>query len=113
MGLRVAVVGSCAAGKSSVVAGLRERGLEAYSVAQEHSAVHDLWKHLGPDRVVYLDVSLDGVRARRDDPSWPVWIYEAQQERLRDARAHANVVVVTDGRDVGEVVETVMAVLSP
>jgi hypothetical protein len=107
----VAVVGSCASGKSSVVAGLRERGLDAYAVGQEHSIIPDLWRHLRPARLVYLDVSLAAIRARRDDPSWPQWIYELQQERLRDARLHADVVIATDDCDLDGVIEATLAAL--
>jgi predicted GTPase len=96
---RVALVGGCASGKSSVVAALRERGVAAYAVAQEHSQIHDLWKHQQPDALVLLDARLETVRQRRDDPAWPEWIYTVQQERLADARAHADLVLATDDMD--------------
>ena len=105
---RVAVVGCCASGKTSVVARLRELGFDAYSVAQEHSIISGLWRHLEPDRLVLLDVLLDTIRKRRQDDGWPQWIYELQQSRLRDARANAHVVVATDGRDLGEVVDEIV-----
>jgi hypothetical protein len=97
-------VGHCASGKSSVVAGLRSCGFDAYSVAQEHSAVHDLWAHLEPDRLLFLDVSLDVIRKRRRNPNWPDWIYESQEKRLADARNHAHLVIDTDDLSVDEVV---------
>jgi hypothetical protein len=97
--LRVALVGGCASGKSSVVAALRERGVAAYAVAQEHSHIRDLWNHQQPDVLVLLDASLETVRRRRADPVWPEWIYAVQQERLADARAHADLVLATDERD--------------
>jgi dienelactone hydrolase len=98
-GPRVAVVGVCAAGKSTMVATLRARGVDAYAVSQEHSIVRALWKHQQPDALVLLDATLDTVRRRRDDSDWPAWIYAAQQQRLADARAHADLVLVTDSRD--------------
>ncbi len=106
--LRVAVVGTCASGKTSVVAALRERGIDAYAVAQEHSAIATLWQHLEPDRLVYLDNRLDTVRRRRDDDSWPEWIYQLQQQRLRNARDQANVVVKTDDLDIDEIVSRIL-----
>lgn len=108
--MRVAVVGHCASGKSSVVAGLRAQGFESYSVAQEHSEIRDLWAHLEPDRVLFLDVSLEVIRQRRDNPVWPEWIYAAQQERLEDARDNADLVVDTDNLTVDEVVRQAVSV---
>jgi deoxyadenosine/deoxycytidine kinase len=98
-GQRIAVVGHCAAGKSTVVRLLADRGFEAYSVAQEHSSVHDLWNHQQPDFVLYLDVSLEEMRRRRDNPDWPEWIFEKQSQRLRHAREHAALVIDTDRND--------------
>ncbi|MGH9174456.1 MAG: hypothetical protein ACRD1H_08865, partial [Vicinamibacterales bacterium] len=102
--MRIAVVGSCASGKTSVVAGLRERGIDAWAVAQEHSGVPELWRHLGPDWLVLLDTTLETVRNRRDDQAWPEWIFHVQQERLSSARTNADAVIVTDALTVDEVV---------
>jgi molybdopterin-guanine dinucleotide biosynthesis protein len=108
MALRVAVVGSCASGKTSVVARLREHDIDAWAVAQEHSGIPDLWRHLGPERLVFLDTKLHTVRARRDDENWPEWIFNVQQERLSDARTHADVVVMTDDLTLDDVVITIL-----
>jgi hypothetical protein len=108
MTVRVAVVGSCASGKTSVVARLREHGIDAWAVAQEHSAIQELWRHLGPDRLVFLDTTLATVRARRDDDNWPEWIFRVQQERLANARMHADVFVPTDTLSLDEVVSTIL-----
>jgi broad-specificity NMP kinase len=109
---RVAIVGTCASGKSSVVARLRVRGVDAFAVAQEHSVVSELWNHRQPDHVVVLEARLETVRARRDDPVWPEWIYDLQQERLISAREHADVVVQTDDRGLDEVVDTIINALA-
>lgn len=108
---RVAVVGPCASGKTSTVKMLREHGLNAYSVAQEHSAVATLWAHLEPDIVVYLSVDLETIRQRRRDPHWPKWLYETQLERLEDARARADAVVETDSLTPPEVVKQIVDTL--
>ena len=63
--VRVAVVGRCASGKSTLVAALQELGVDAYAVAQEHSAVPTLWQHADPDLLIYLDVDLETIRSRR------------------------------------------------
>jgi hypothetical protein len=108
----VAVVGTCASGKTSVVACLQARGIDAYAVAQEHSIVAELWRHRDPDRLVYLETSLATIRRRRSDDSWPEWIYETQLQRLAHARKHADVTVGTDALDLHAVVDAVSAALS-
>jgi len=56
--LLLAVVGPCAAGKSTLIEGLRQHGYQARHVAQEHSYVPEMWKLLtSPDYLIYLDVS--------------------------------------------------------
>ena len=95
-GPRVAVVGHCASGKSTVVRLLTERGIDAYSVAQEHSIINDLWQHQQPDVVVVLDVSLDTIRSRKENREWPEWIYAEQSKRLEHAREHADLIIDTD-----------------
>lgn len=100
----VAVVGPCASGKSTIVEGLRERGIDAFSVAQEHSIIGDLWRHREPDVLVYLDVSLDSIRARRDNPEWPEWIYDLQVKRLARARSNASFIIDTTTMPPAEIV---------
>jgi hypothetical protein len=110
--MRVAVVGTCASGKSSVVAALRDRGIDAYAVAQEHSIVAELWRHLQPNRLVYLETGLETIRRRRSDNAWPEWIYQAQLRRLAHARQHAEIIVCTDDLELDRVVDTVFTALS-
>lgn len=105
---RIAVVGHCAAGKSTVVRLLERKGYEAYSVAQEHSIVHDLWAHQQPDIVVFLGVSLESVRARKANPDWPEWIFDQQSQRLSHAREHADCIIDTDAESVETVVEKIL-----
>lgn len=111
-GMRVAIVGPCASGKSSLVKLLRQRGLNAYSVAQEHSAIDNLWEHLQPDAVVYLSVDLPTIRQRRHNPHWPEWLYHTQLERLSDARQRADSVVETDDLSPEQIVEQVVVDLA-
>lgn len=112
MNLSVVVVGHCASGKSSVVRALRDRGIDAEAVAQEHSAVGDLWNHHNPDTVVFLDVTLEQVRARRGNPDWPEWIFRLQTERLSDAREHADLIVDTTMGDLDAVTREVVDFLA-
>jgi len=108
---RIAVVGTCASGKSTIVAALRERGHDAYSVAQEHSAIPRLWEHLAPEHLVCLSVRLETVRLRRGDEGWPEWIYRVQLERLASAMTHADVIVDTDDRSVDDVLLAILLAL--
>jgi hypothetical protein len=88
-GPRLTIVGPCAAGKTTLVANLRARGLDAHAVAQEHSGVAYLWQLSEPDLLIFLDVDLatTAVRRRRE---WPASLYETQQGRLAHARAHTD-----------------------
>jgi hypothetical protein len=110
--MRVAVVGTCASGKTSVVEALVERGVDAYAVAQEHSIVAELWRHLEPDYLVYLETSLATIRRRRADSAWPEWIYDTQLQRLANARRNADVIVRTDDLDLPGVIVAVLAALA-
>lgn len=92
--LRVAVVGHCASGKSTLVTNLRRHGYDANAVAQEHSGIPWLWRHSEPDVLIYLDVPLETVRERRG-AEWPQTVYDAQETRLAEARAHADLVLDT------------------
>ncbi|MGA7671024.1 MAG: hypothetical protein WBW04_11430 [Nitrolancea sp.] len=109
--MKIAVVGTCASGKSTIVAALRERGHDAYVVSQEHSIVKELWRHLGPDIMVMLEADYDVVRRRRGG-SWPRWLYDEQRIRLLDAREHANVILDTSDRSIDECVKVVSATVS-
>lgn len=100
---RIAIVGGCAAGKSSLAQALRARGIDAWAVAQEHSAVADLWRHQHPDHLVVLLASLETVRRRRQDPGWPRWIWEMQQARMANAREHADIIIETDALSKSEI----------
>ena len=103
----VVVVGYCASGKSTIVEALRELEYRAEAVAQEHSIIGNLWNHHQPDFVIFLDVTLDEIRARRGNPRWPEWIFELQTKRLVKARERADLVVDTTLGDAGAVARRV------
>lgn len=106
--LKVVIVGPCASGKSSLVAALRERGIDARVVAQEHSIVRDLWRRQDPDLLVALDVDLETLRARRS-PTWLASVYESQRARLAPAFMAADLVLDTSPLSPEEVIATVLA----
>ncbi|GBD18809.1 Shikimate kinase [bacterium HR27] len=109
--MRIVLVGPCGAGKSTIARELSCRGLDVVVVGQEHSIIRDLWRRPNPDLVVFLDASLETVRARRG-PDWPEWLYRTEQERLATARAHADLVLETGKLTIEEVVERILATLA-
>lgn len=94
--LRVALVGPCAAGKSTLKEALVAEGYEVRHVAQEHSHVPTMWQRVSrPDVLIFLDVDYDAVRKRRPyDTGGPERVAE-QQRRLAHARAHADLYLDT------------------
>lgn len=110
--MRIAVVGPCSSGKSTLVSRLREHGFNAYAVSQEHSIITRLWDHQHPDVLVYLHIDYETVQTRRGT-NWPQWIYDAQVERLRDAREHAAIVLDTGIMTVDDAVARIIEWLRP
>lgn len=106
--MKVAVIGGCASGKTTISMRLRELGFDAYVVGQEHSEISDLWKRRSPDRVVFLETTLEAVRARRGD-FWPEWLFRRQYQRLKPARDAADVVVDTSGTPVEESLRVILS----
>ncbi len=109
--MKVAVVGTCGSGKSTIAQALCERGYDAYVVGQEHSAVSRLWARRDPDALIYLDVSLDVVRQRRS-PDWPEWLFKQQRARLGSAREAATIRIDTSSISVDETVSKLESELS-
>ncbi|MGH2531598.1 MAG: hypothetical protein ACRDJW_04770 [Thermomicrobiales bacterium] len=89
---RIAVVGPCASGKSTLVEGLRQLGFDAYVCGQEHSEISTLWRHGNPTAVVFLEVDLGTIRRRRGS-DWPADLFAAQLRRLENAREVALLII--------------------
>ena len=103
------IVGVCAAGKSTLISGMRARGMRAKHIAQEHSYVQDMWKRLtNPDILIFLDASYPMTLARRQF-DWNEADWAEQQRRLKHAREHADLYINTDGLSIEQVLETVVA----
>jgi cytidylate kinase len=105
--MKIAVVGGCGSGKSTIVTELCALGYDAYVVGQEHSALSNLWKRQNPDVLVYLDVTLEAVRHRRDE-NWPEWLFLKQQSRLKQASDAAHVHVNTADLTAEETVRAIV-----
>ena len=109
--LRVAVVGPCASGKSTLTAALRAAGYEARQPAQEHSYVPDMWRRLvDPDVLIYLDISYEALLERRPHFGEQEYL-EREKGRLAHARAHADLVVDTSALAAESVAAQVMSLL--
>ena len=108
---RISVVGPCASGKSTLVRALRMHGYDAHVTSQEHSGVRKLWQRHEPAILIALQADLESVRLRRRDPRWRRDLWNAQQERLADAFAHADLIADTSSRSARSVVEEVLQFL--
>lgn len=100
------VVGPCAAGKSTLVAGLLKVGIPARSVAQEHSRVRDLFTRQPAAGVIYLTATWPVIHARRPLSLGRVQ-YEEEVRRLQYVRSCADLVVHTDSLSPEGVLEIV------
>ncbi len=93
----IAIVGPCAAGKTTLGKGLRAHGFNARPILQEHSYVPTMWQRITrPDVLIYLGAGLETIRWRRRDPEFPSWLLAQESDRLRHALAHADIVIRTD-----------------
>jgi len=107
----LAVLGPCAAGKTTLVLELRRRGYVAREVAQEHSAVPDLWRKRGhPGPMVFLDVSPEIACNRRGIAVVPSW-WSSASSRLEMARRDADLYLCTDELSREQVLSGVLAYL--
>lgn len=89
--LRVALVGPCASGKSTLAKALAEAGFEVRQPAQEHSYVPAMWQKLTqPDILIYLDVDYETAVVRRPKNSGSPQRLAEQHERLSHARQHCD-----------------------
>ena len=102
----VKIVGVSAAGKSTLVAGLRELGYNARPVAQEHSQVPDMWQRIRPPNwLIFLDADLTAQGERRPDVSWNEPWRRTELDRLTHARLHADLVIDTSHLSAENVLE--------
>lgn len=111
MNPKIGVVGPCAAGKSTLVEGLKKLGYNAKNIAQEHSYVPGMWERIThPDVLVFLDVSYE-VSQQRRKLDWTPADYAEEQRRLENARQHAHLYLHTDHLTIDEVLAEVVEFL--
>jgi shikimate kinase len=94
--LRIALVGPCASGKSTLAKHLKAAGYSVRQPTQEHSHVPYLWRHLSqPDVLIYLDVNYEAYLKRRPHQPHGTAYHEEQHRRLADALEHCNLYIDT------------------
>lgn len=107
-GRLIGIVGPCAAGKTTLVAGLADHGYQARGIAQEHSFAPSMWQRItNPDLLIYLDVSYENTLQRRQ-LNWTQAEYDEQLYRLRHAREHADLSIDTNPLTISEVLDRVI-----
>jgi deoxyadenosine/deoxycytidine kinase len=108
----IGVVGPCAAGKTTLINGLRSEGYMGKHIAQEHSYVKDMWIRMtNPDFLIYLDVSYEQTLVRRK-LNWTKDEYYKQVYRLRHAKANADLLIDSDSYSSEQVLRRVVRYLS-
>lgn len=102
-GLRIAIVGPCGSGKTTLAQGLQQHGLQAHQIAQEHSYVPNMWQRISkPDILVYLDASYETC-SQRKRLDWVPAEHAEELRRLSHAREHCHIYIHTDPLGVEEV----------
>ncbi|OGO15359.1 MAG: hypothetical protein A2Z14_08065 [Chloroflexi bacterium RBG_16_48_8] len=102
---RIAVVGPCGAGKSTLANQLRTYGLDVKEIAQEHSLAPAMWKRIThPDILIFLDVSYPSSTLRKNF-DWTEGEYAEQLRRLRHARENYDIYIHTDNLTTEEVLQ--------
>ncbi|WP_350344438.1 hypothetical protein PRVXT_000851 [Proteinivorax tanatarense] len=104
--LKIAVVGNCAAGKTTLVKNLKKYGYkDSYNVPQEHSIVKKLWSRYEPDILIYLRCSLPIAKKRRPTISWGQHRLDEQKKKLANAYENMDIFIDTDPYNIDEVLE--------
>jgi len=94
--MKIGIAGPCAAGKTTLEHKLIPLGYDAHAIGQEHSQVQTMWRQItNPDVLIYLDASRQTICARLN-VHWEQSYIDEQTRRLADARAHADLALVTD-----------------
>ncbi|MBS4024100.1 MAG: hypothetical protein KGZ96_00330 [Clostridia bacterium] len=93
--IKVVVGGPCGSGKSTLVEGLKKYGINARSVAQEHSNVPHMYLMSAPDFVIFLDCSYDTITERKK-VGWTREQIKDQSHKLRKMRKDCNLIIGTD-----------------
>ncbi|MBK8988061.1 MAG: hypothetical protein IPM39_18665 [Chloroflexi bacterium] len=109
---RIALVGPCASGKSTLGSALRAAGYNVRQPAQEHSYVPYMWQRLTrPDILIYLDLDFATLAQRHPHTHGGPERLAEQHQRLSHAHAHAHFYLDTSGLTPQEIQAKVLAFL--
>ncbi len=107
----IGIVGPCGSGKSTLTEGLGKRGYRCRHIAQEHSYVQYMWRHItNPDVLIFLQCSFENSTTRRK-LNWQRADHEEQMRRLAHALEHADLIIDTDALSPDEVLNRVLEYL--
>lgn len=107
--LRIALVGPCSSGKSTLAHQLTTLGYLVRQPAQEHSLVANMWQRLSqPDILIYLDVDYPTARQRRPHHDGGPQRLQKQHQRLAHARQHCDLYLDTSTHSPAEVYAVVL-----
>jgi deoxyadenosine/deoxycytidine kinase len=105
---KIAIVGPCGAGKTTLAQKLKSYGLEVKEVAQEHSFVQAMWQKMShPDILIFLDVSYQASTIRKDF-NWTQSEYSEQRRRLEHALKNCDIYIDTDLLTADEVLKATL-----
>ena len=107
----IAVVGNCAAGKTTLVNNLQQRGYRAINVPQEHSDIRRLWRFKEPDLLVLLSCTHATAKQRRPTFAWSEKQLAVQWQRLAPAREECALYIATDELSREDVVNAVVELI--
>ncbi len=109
---RIALVGPCASGKSTLGRFLRAAGYDVRQPAQEHSYVPYMWQRLThPDILIYLDLDFPALTRRLPTNHGGPNRLAEQRQRLAHAHAHSDFYLDTSNLTPEEVQVRVLAFL--
>lgn len=113
-GLKIALVGPCSAGKSTLRQMLKAAGYSnVRNPAQEHSYVPDMWRKITqPDVLIYLDVDYAEALARRPNSDGGERRVVEQKARLKHARQHCDFYINTNQLTSSQVAAKVLEFLA-
>jgi deoxyadenosine/deoxycytidine kinase len=109
--MKIAIVGPCAAGKTTLEVNLTQRGYDAHAIVQEHSGVQTMWQQITrPDLVIYLDANIATINARRKTNWEPSYLAEMNR-RLTHAHTPADFFLDTNDLTIEAVLAQVLKFL--
>lgn len=112
--LRIAIVGPCSSGKSTLRRVLQEAGYQdVRNPSQEHTEIVDRWqRYTQPDILIFLDVDYETTLIRRPGIDLGPQRVEKQKQRLSHARAHADFYIDTSLHTPDEIAEATLLFLA-